>query len=218
MTLATSAVLPELSAHGASLQRQIQHAVDELIDSLPGLTDLSARQRRGIIARYDTVLQANFIYWMTATYLSVLSQEARAIILDNLHEEVRDCHPEMLRRFTTAARATPTDVDILAVSRDLTSVRLFLGRMSGVKNILTMAFFESFIQRFMPFLAELAEREGSVVQEYTIVHGVCDIAHSQELFRALAAEMAINRPIVTADLLEGVDLLRQLIQGIVRGA
>jgi hypothetical protein len=183
--------------------------------TVPNPKDLSADQRRGIIARYDTVLEANFIYWMTATYLSVMSQEARTIILDNLHEEVEDCHPEMLRRFTLAANAVPTDTDIAAVAADLTKVRLFLGGMSGVKNIMTMAFFEGFIQKFMTPFAEMAELQGSSEQEYTIVHGVCDIAHTQELYRALGAEMAINPPDTSTDLFEGVDLLRTLIRSIV---
>lgn len=213
---ALSAVLPEQAAHADSLQQHIQRVVDEVMGSLPRPGDLSADQRRTIIARYDTVLEANFIYWMTATYLSVMSQEARTIILDNLHEEVGDCHPEMLRRFTLAAHAVPTDADILAVAPDLTRVRLFMGRMSGVKNIITMAFFEGFIQKFMTPFAELAERQGSTEQEYTIVHGVCDIEHTQELYRALAAEMTINPPTSMTDLFEGVDLLRTLIQRIVQ--
>ncbi|MBV9328501.1 MAG: iron-containing redox enzyme family protein [Chloroflexi bacterium] len=215
MTSAPSAVLPAPEAHAASLQEQIQRAVDELMAEVPNADQLSANQRRGIIARYDTVLEANFIYWMTATYLSVMSKEARTIILDNLHEEVGDCHPEMLRRFTLAADAMPTDTDILAVARDLTNVRLFMGRMSGVKNIVTMAFFEGFIQKFMTPFAEMADRQGSKEQEYTIVHGLCDITHTQELFRALAAEIAINPPHSTTDLFEGVDLLGTLIRTIV---
>jgi Iron-containing redox enzyme len=216
MTLAPLRVLPTTATHVETLKTQIQHEIDDLITSLPTPEHLTAVQRRGIIARYDTVLQANFIYWMTATYLSVMSDEARAIILDNLHEEVGDCHPEMLRRFTTAARAIPSDTDILMVAGDLTRVRLFMGRMAGVTNVITMAFFEGFIQRFMAYLQDLAEREGSTENEYTIVHGVCDIVHSQELYRALAAEIAINPPTSTADLFEGVGLLRTLIETIVQ--
>ena len=99
---------------------------------------------------------------------------------------------------------------------ELTNVRLFLGRMSGVQNLLTMAFFEGFIQRFMAYLAALAEAQGSAEREYTDVHGVCDIAHSQGLFRALSAEMAINPPEPATDLFEGaMDLLRRLIYKVV---
>jgi len=152
---------------------------------------------------------------MTAAYLAVKSEESRLIIQGNLHEEVRDCHPGMLRRFAVAAHAAPTDSDALAVSRDLMNVRLFVGRLSGVRVVLMMAFFEGFIQRFMSFLAELAERQGSVEQEYTNVHGVCDVAHEQELFRAFAAEMPLDPPKSAADLFEGVDLLLTLIQSIV---
>jgi CRP-like cAMP-binding protein len=181
---------------------------------LPNPEQLSANQRRGIIARYTAVLEGNFIYWMTAAFLSVKSEESRLIILDNLLEEVRDCHPGMLRRFAVDAHAVPTDSDALAISRDLMNVRLFVGRLSGVRVVLMMTFFEGFIQRFMSYLAELAERQGSIEQEYTKVHGVCDVAHTQELFRALAAETP-DSPESEVDLFEGVDLLRALIQSIV---
>jgi hypothetical protein len=69
----------------------------------------------------------------------------------------------------------------------------------------------------MGFLAELAGEQGSTEREYTDVHGVCDITHTAELFRALSLEMAINPISQDADLFEGVDLLRTLIIAIVQG-
>jgi len=188
----TSTFVPTLNqSQEASIQENINGAIDGLLDSLPNPEQLSAEQRRGIIARYSTVLEGNFIYWMTGAFLSVGTEAARSKILENLHEEVRDSHPHMLRKFEIAAHAVPTDRDAGAVYRDLTNVRLFIGRLSAVPIVLTMAFFEGFIQRFMPYLADLAQRQGSAEMEYTDVHGVCDITHTQELFRALAAEMAL---------------------------
>ena len=201
---------------GTSLRQQIDNTIEDLIASLPDPKQLTAEQRRGMIARYAAVLEGNFIYWMTATYLSVKAEEARPILLDNLREEVGDCHPAMLRNFTMAAHAFPTDEDALAVHTDLTNVRLFLGRLSGVQNLLTMAFFEGYIQQYMAYLAELAELQGSTERVYTDVHGVCDIAHSEGLFQALYAEMAVNPLDPSADLFEGVDLLRTLLQRINR--
>src|SRR3984885_3943471 len=201
---------------GTSLRQQIDSTIEELISALPDPRQLTAEQRRGMIARYTAVLEGNFTYWMTATYLSVKATDARPILLDNLHEEVRDCHPAMLRNFTMAAHAFPTDRDALDVHNDLTNVRLFLGRLSGVQNLLTMAFFEGYIQQFMAYLAELAELQGSTERVYTDVHGVCDIAHSEGLFQALYAEMAVNPLDPSADLFEGVDLLRTLLQRINR--
>jgi hypothetical protein len=198
-----------------SIQQTINRMIDGLINSLPEPKQLTAAERRGIIARYTAVLEGNFIYWMTATLLAVQSEDARPILLENLHEEVRDCHPAMMRRFAIAAHAFPTDSDALAVHDDLTNVRLFLGRLSGVQSVLTMAFFEGFIQRFMGYLAELAAAQGSVEMEYTDVHGVCDIAHTEGLFRAFSAEMAINPPESGKDLFEGVVLLRDLMETIV---
>ena len=203
---------------GASIQQQVDDSIGVLLASLPEPKKLSADQRRGIIARYTAVLEGNFIYWMTGTYLSVVSQQARAIILDNLHEEVRDSHPAMLRRFALAAHAVPTDLDALAVYRDLTKVRLFVGRLPAIPTVIMMAFFEGFIQKFMSFLAELAVEQGSAEQEYTDVHGVCDIAHTQGLFRALETETSLNPPDPATKLFEGVDLLSGLIQRIIHPA
>jgi hypothetical protein len=120
----------------------------------------------------------------------------------------------MMRRFALAASAIPTDTDAQAIVRDLMNVRLFIGS-NPVPTVVTMAFFEGFIQRFMPYLAELARRQGSSEMEYTDVHGVCDVTHTQELFRALEAEMALEAPIPEQEMYEGVGLLRSLIQNIV---
>jgi len=199
------------------LQGCVDTAIQNLLASFPNPEQLSPEERRGTIARYTAVLEGNFIYWMTAAYLSVASEDARSIIQDNLLEEVRDNHPGMLRRFAMAARAVPTDSDALAVHRSLQNVRLFVGRLSGVKIVLMMAFFEGFITRFMPYLADLARRQDSVEKEYTDVHGECDVVHTQELFRALEAEMTLaHDPLPSAtNLLEGVELLRTLIQSII---
>ena len=198
-----------------SLKQQISNVIDDFMDSLPDVTNLTSAERRGIIARYTAVLEGNFIYWMTATLLAVQSEDARPILLENLQEEVRDAHPAMMRRFAKAANAFPTEADSLAVDEDLTKVRLFLGKLSGVKSVLTMAFFEGFIQRFMVYLADIARAQGSVDMEYTDVHGVCDIAHTDGLFRALSVEMATYPLEPEMDLFEGVYLLRTLIEKIV---
>jgi hypothetical protein len=215
MTAAVAGLVVANESSTASIQARIGRAIDDLLASLPDPGGRSAEQRRGIIARYTAVLEGNFIYWMTGAYLSVGSDEARAKIVDNLREEVRDCHPGMMRRFAIAARAAPSDTDAQAVSRNLMNVRLFIGRLSAVPVVVTMAFFEGFIQRFMSYLAELAQRQGSAEMEYTDVHGVCDVTHTQELFRALEAEMVLTPAIPANEMFEGVELLRALIQNIV---
>jgi len=198
-----------------SIQRDVELAIDGLMAWLPNPEQVSSDQRRGIIARYSSVLEGNFIYWMTGAYLAVSADEARSNILENLHEEVRDSHPRMLRTFTLAANALPTDHDTMAVHEDLKKVRLFVGHLSGVPILVMMAFFEGFIQKFMAYLADLAAKQGSTEFEYTDVHGVCDIAHTAGLFNSLAAEMAINPPAAGTDLFEGMNLLRTLIQTMV---
>jgi hypothetical protein len=214
MTPAVADVVTNVS-QTASIQAHVDGAIEDLLATLPNPSQLSGDERRGILARYTAVLEGNFIYWMTGAYISAGSDEARAKIMDNLREEVRDCHPGMLRRFAIAAQAVPTDADAQAVYRNLTNVRLFIGRLSPVPTVVTMAFFEGFIQRFMPYLADLAQRQGSAEMEYTDVHGVCDVTHTQELFHALEAEMALAPPPPSEAMFEGIGLLRALIENIV---
>jgi Iron-containing redox enzyme len=199
----------------ASIEDKVTAIIDELIDWLPDPKQLTSEERRGIIARYASVLEGNFIYWMTAAVIAAKSEKSRPILLENLFEEVHDAHPLMLRRFALAANAFPTDKDAMAVNDDLTKVRLFMGELSPVKSVLMMGFFEGFIQKFMAYLADLAARQGSTEMEYTDVHGVCDIEHTEGLFKVLAAEIALTPPEPDADLFEGVTLLRTLIERIV---
>jgi len=215
MSASAAAFVPAGEPSIAAIEAHVGRSIDDLLASLPNPAELSADARRGIIARYTAVLEGNFIYWMTAALLSAGSDEARAKIVDNLREEVRDCHPGMMRRFAIAANAVPTDTDSQAVYDNLMSVRQFIGRLDAVPITVTMAFFEGFICQFMPYLAELAERQGSSDKEYTDVHGVCDITHTQELYRALAAEMKLAPAKSESEMFEGVGLLRTLIESIV---
>lgn len=205
-----------LARRVALIEDQTTGIIDELIDSLPDPDRLTGDERRGIIARYAAVLEGNFIYWMTAAALAARAERSGPILLANLREEVRDCHPQMLRRFALAAGAFPTGEDALAVHDELTEVRLFLGRLEPVGSVLMMGFFEGFIQKFMPYLAHLAAARGSAETEYTDVHGVCDVEHTAGLFRVLAAEVAVAPPGPDADPFEGVALLRALIERVIR--
>jgi len=214
MSSISSDLLTQDPTQTDSPQNRLSRVADNLLASFPPAEQLSSVEQCAIIARYSSVLEGNFIYWMTGAYLAAKSEEARSIIRENLFEEVRDCHPGMLRRFAMAAHAAPTASDALAVYPNLSQVRLFIGRLSPAPIVAMMAFFEDFIQRFMPYLAELAKRQGSVELEYTDVHSVCDSAHSQALFHALDAEMALsNEP--AEDLFEGVYLLQALLHNIV---
>jgi hypothetical protein len=208
---------PGRSAAGpvASIEAKTTGVIDELINSLPDKQQLTREERRGIIARYAAVLEGNFIYWMTAAVIAAKAEQSRPILLDNLYEEVHDAHPLMMRKFAIAADAFPSEKDFMAVHDELTEVRLFVGKLSPVKLVLTMGFFEGFIQKFMAYLADLAARQGSTEMEYTDVHGVCDIEHTEGLFKVLAAELALTPPEPDEDLFEGVTLLRTLIERVI---
>ena len=211
MSTATVGVITSSGPDLAAIQAHVDREIEETLAALPDPALLSAEARRGIVARYTAVLEGNFIYWMTGAYIAAGSEEARAKIIDNLREEVRDSHPGMMRRFALAAQAAPTEADFAAVYRPLMDVRQFIGRLAAVPSVVAMAYFEGFIQRFMPYLADLAVRQGSSELEYTDVHGVCDITHTQELFRALDAELALAPAQSPEQMFEGIGLLRTLL-------
>jgi hypothetical protein len=203
-------------SHPSAAKEQVNNAIREVISSLPDPKRLSPEERRALIGRYTAVLEGNFIYWMTAAYLSVKSLEAHSIIEENLREEVRDNHPGMLRRFAMAAHAMPSESDALAVNPGIQNVRQFLSGMCSVQILLLMAFFEGFIHEFMAYLGDLATMQGSMEHEYTDVHGVVDVLHTQELFRAFAAEMAVtSEPPAPSVLFEGVEILRSLVEKVI---
>jgi Iron-containing redox enzyme len=215
MTPATVDVITSTEPAIAAIQAHVEREIEATLATLPDPAQLSAEARRGIIARYASVLEGNFIYWMTGAYVAARSDEAREKIIDNLREEIRDCHPGMMHRFALAAGAAPTDTDTDAVYRSMMDVRLFIGRLSAVPNVIAMAFFEGFIQRFMAYLADLATRQGSTDLEYTDVHGVCDVTHTAELFNALEAELALAPALPPHEMFEGIGRLRALIGNIV---
>src|SRR5580765_2123760 len=124
MTSAAAAVAETSDHITAPIQARIDREIEDLLAVLPDPEKLTPPQRRGVIARYTAVLEGNFIYWMTGAYISVGSDEARAKIMDNLREEIRDCHPGMMRRFALAAHAVPTDADAQAIYDNLMGVRL----------------------------------------------------------------------------------------------
>ena len=202
----------------ASVRDDVEREINQLIASLPNPEDLSDGEARRIISRFTAVLEGNFIYWMTGALLAVKSEGAGEEILENLREEVRDSHPRMLREFALAARAYPGESDAMAVHEDLTKIRVFIGRLSAVPILTMMAFFEGYLQKLMPFLAELAAKLGSTECVYTDVHGVCDVAHTQGLYEALGVEMERNAPVPDADLFEGVHLLSTLMGTIIFSA
>ena len=84
------------TSHTTKAQEQIEKEINNLIAWLPDPAQLSNDEGRGIIARYSAVLEGNFIYWMSATYLRSVLRRLKREIEENLLEEVKDNHPGML--------------------------------------------------------------------------------------------------------------------------
>ena len=110
----------------APIQAQIERAIDDLLAAFPSPGELSAAER--IIARYTAVLEELHLL-ETGAYISVGSDEARAKIIDNLREEVRDCHPGMMHGSLKMTPFQPMDAQ--AVYRNLMNVRLSIAGCHG---------------------------------------------------------------------------------------
>ena len=89
MSSAAEALATPNEAKTATIQARIEREIENLLASLPDPAQLSADERRGLIARYTAVLEGNFIYWMTGAYLSVGSDEARAKYNDAVRRDFR---------------------------------------------------------------------------------------------------------------------------------
>ena len=140
--------------------------------------------------------------------------------MDNLLEEVRDTHPKMLRKFEMAANAQPTEADAFAVYPDLSEVRLFIGRLSAAPILATMAFFESFIQRFMPTWKNSPKGRDlrkSSTPRFTASATSPTPKGSSMLWRRRWSSPADSRE-PAEYLYEGVHLLRALIERMFTGA
>src|SRR5260370_37786325 len=70
MTPAAAGLATSNDRKTASIQTHIDQAIEELLATLPDPGQLSAAERRGIIARYTAVLEVHFIYWMTGGDIS----------------------------------------------------------------------------------------------------------------------------------------------------
>ena len=83
MDTRTLALAPEMIDESTltALKTAINSRIEDVMVSLPAAEQLSSQQQREMIARYTAVLEGNFIYWMTAAYLAVQSEEARPIIV-----------------------------------------------------------------------------------------------------------------------------------------
>ena len=197
------------------IREQVTLTIQQLLRSLPPATKISKTRARTIIARYTAILEGNFIPWMAAAYVATSSKTVKEIAFNNLRDEISQNHPGMLRKFAISANSAPTDKDYLAVHSGIEKVRWFVGELQGVEILIMLAFFENFIALFMPYLDDLAKKRGSKEFEYTDVHGVLDISHSDELFRAAQAEMQMRKGYkVTYASFKGVKLLSHLLASV----
>ena len=116
-----------------------------------------------------------------------------------------DSNTVMLRKFAVSADAVPTDTDALVVDSDLTKVRLFLGKLQGGPIPFDDGFFRELYSAVHVLPGSPCGGPGGPVRWSTPMStGVCDIAHSEGLFRAVTLEMSVNPVPPDTDLFEAL--------------
>lgn len=153
-------------------------------------------KQRAVIARYAAAIAPNFTQWLATTASSVRSKKARDIIRKNLHDEITQDHPGMLKRFCDTANITISPQDVEARTEDLYYISgdvFDRGYATSVRKVAALAVMETASPLFIPTLEKYAKNLGSTDFQYTQVHGAADIEHATELIEALNHEIKEQR-------------------------
>ena len=149
--MGTKSLAPQLNGEcpGAALRQRVAAVMDDLMSQLPNpeMMDREMRSRRSSRGTPRFWKATSFIESDHGNLLGHPRRGCAARFDRDLHEEVRDSHPAMLRRFAMAANAFPRDTDAMAVSPSYPGPPV-PRQTAGCAIALMMAFFEGYIQRF----------------------------------------------------------------------
>ena len=172
-----------------------------ILDFRSFLTALKAPGRsqsyaRKTIAQYVAAFEGNFAAWMGAAAVSAKSHEAKRLVEENLTDELRDNHADLLRDFAKAAGAEPSIEDYHSVEPAVSKVRNLIAEMSGLKTLTLIAVLEAtFATEDVPFLEGLAGKLWVTNHPYTRLHAAVDIKHAEQLRSALGEERKYYPPL-----------------------
>jgi len=187
----------------------------EIRSALPDSDDLTKDECRQIIRRYAAGVGGNFVTWLAAGVVSCRSIEGRYAASENVHIEIRDNHPAMLRRFAEGSGAVPSADDYRFAELAALPVQTEVSNMSGLFMIALVGTLENISLDYIPWLGAISRRLGNTDMEYVDIHGEADIAHADQFCWALEKEAAqYDAPdaIIAAGSSAAVNFIKSLLQ------
>lgn len=145
---------------------------------------------RQVAKLYVATFSVNFTDWMGKAAIFVRHELARYSLADNLRCETLENHIGLLDEFANRGNAVPDTAALYQVHPAVNQVRQDLRKVenNGLYGLALMTFLENTSLDFIPVLEVVAQTINTDLA-YTSVHGVADVAHSEQFVKALEAEM-----------------------------
>jgi len=176
--------------YSEATQKIIDQARARIARSLLPLETLTPEQAGSILAQYRLAVEPNFIAWMMQARQYAQSERAKAVLEQNLHDEITQDHPAMLRAFATSCGVIPTRQAYQKVAEPVLDLWRLFGETNSLQNLVVAMILENTSPIFIPYLAQIGKKLGCQDFTYTHVHGVADIQHARELYEGALEEMS----------------------------
>lgn len=152
---------------------------------------------------YREVIAPNFVPWMAYVWIQCHGKAKKAL-KGNLLYEIRDDHPEMLRRFVSQAQKTPGEgnwyadwqnesvgVVMKRLQPIIERITSLVRKRNSVDGLLVMAGFENASLSFIPYMKEVGRMMSFTDFEYVDEHETADEDHTKMLALAIMLQAQV---------------------------
>lgn len=162
-----------------SVRTPIDTEINAVISSLE--TRLICKTWDGKLAwkRYGALIEGNFVHWLLSAHLRCHGLPTKEILLANLHDEVVDDHPGLLRTLLHRNDLLPSQSDQVHVSALLFRIRALCASGNPGTLLTFLVILESFSCYFLPAMANRAGL--STRSPYIVAHLEADQDHATQL-------------------------------------
>jgi hypothetical protein len=171
---------------------QVHLARQRVKGILKPLENVTPEEAEIILGTYRVAIEPNFIPWIMRAYQTAQSATAKHVLLTNIHDEITQDHPKMLREFTESAGVRISQVHYERAAQPVNDMWKLYAQENGLRAMAVAATLENTSILFIPYLRDLAHKRGGQDFTYTDFHGEADIAHAQDLYQGLVEEMNFN--------------------------
>lgn len=177
-----------MEKNGSDLNAEFEAAHD--LFRLPSIEELSDHELGTMFVRYFLVFHDHFVPWMILAWINSVGNVRKALA-ENLSCEIAEDHPEQLRRLVDPIISR-------LLSEDLRLNTLFSMKYKALKYAIepigahpfySVALLENLSIQFIPWMWQAAQKLTLHHQEYLDAHGKADIAHANNMKRAVAIFM-----------------------------